>query len=188
MSHKNTRRNMNPLALIQKYMPQILSWLQGQTTKQMEKPEPPPVVVAVDPVPVPATKKVSFKLTRKEFRPDGIFSELVDQNGKLVAHTLEHSYDNLPKITNGTWKCVRGPHRLHNMTEDFITFEITGIAGHTDLLFHWGNYDKDSEGCVLVGEAVVQNGAIEMITNSRATFAKFMDSLNGIDEFEVTVS
>lgn len=146
--------------------------------------------IELDPVaPSPALvdNKPSFKLTRKQFRADGIFSELTDKDGNIVAQTLEHSYDNLPKIPNGIWKCVRGPHRLHNMTEDFITFEVTGIIGHNDILFHWGNYNKDSEGCILVGEKVADDGSEELVTNSKVTFAKFMASLEGVNDFELTV-
>lgn len=174
---------MNLLALLQQYLSQIISWLQGQAVTQLKKPDPvlPPVVITSSP------NQPSFKLTRKEFRADGIFSEMADKDGNIVAHTLEHSYNNLPKIPNGVWKCIRGPHRLHGMAEDFITFEITGIEGHTDLLFHWGNYNKDSEGCILMGEAEIQVNTVDMITNSKVTWQKWMDSLVGINEFELTV-
>lgn len=185
MSHKKTRGNMLKVLLdfLLKNLPQILAFLQGKVTKEMEKPMPTvPVQVAAEPV-----VKPTFTLTRKQFREDGIFSELSDSKGNILAHCLEHSYNNLPKITNGVHKCVRGPHRLHNMTEDFITFEITGIEGHTNLLFHWGNYNKDSDGCVLMGEAIAETNKIEMVTNSRATFAKWMASLEGVNDFELTV-
>lgn len=175
---------MNLKAIIDfltKNLPQILGFLKIQAVKEVSKPETP-VEVTITP-----DKQVSFKLTRKEFRSDGIFSELTNQDGKIVAHTLEHSYANLPKVPNGIFKCVRGPHRLHNMTQDFITFEIMGVVGHDNILFHWGNYNKDSEGCVLVGESVVESQKIKMVTNSKATFAKFMASLEGFDEFVLTV-
>lgn len=134
-------------------------------------------------------------LTRKDRRPDGIFSELRNQTGELLAVTLEHAYPSpfpegsgwAPKIPNGTYTCRRGQHRLHGMTEDFSTFEITGVAGHQNLLFHWGNYNKDSEGCVLVGKALAQAGASEMITNSRATFAELMELQAGLEHFTLTV-
>jgi hypothetical protein len=179
MSQNKTRGNVSQIiALLLKYIPQLIALLKQQAPKAMEAHEIPQI----------KPEKVSFKLTRKQFRVDGIFSELSDSKGNIVAYTLEHSYGNAPKITNGVWKCVRGPHRLHNMTEDFITFEITGILGHKDLLFHWGNYNKDSEGCVLMGESDLMNAGVEMITNSKTTFGKWMTSLDGIDEFELTVS
>ena len=173
--------------LIKKYLPQLLGQIEDQAVKQVESPVAP-IQVVVTPDAAPSAERI-YKLVRKEFRDDGIFSELYNEKGELIAHTLEHSYDKLPKIPNGQWKCVRGPHRLHGMTEDFITFEITGIAGHTDLLFHWGNFNKDSEGCVLLGtaEATGADGA-KMVTSSRPCFAKFMAGLEGINEFSVIVS
>jgi len=132
-------------------------------------------------------------LKRTDARFDGIFGQLLDDKGTVIAFTLEHSYIQpdgswAPKIPLGQYICVRGPHRLHGMDHDFETFEITGVAGHTNLLFHWGNFDKDSEGCVLLGEQVVkQADGTEMVTNSKATFAKFMIELDGVKEFMITV-
>lgn len=136
---------------------------------------------------------MNCSLTRKEFRQDGIFGEIHSEMGELVAVTLEHAYPVLstfmPKIPPGTYTCRRGMHRLHGMTEDFETFEITGILGHTNLLFHWGNFNKDSEGCVLIGDQVAQNGSSgsQMILNSRATFKKFMKLQEGVNEFQLVV-
>jgi hypothetical protein len=130
-------------------------------------------------------------LTRKERRADGVFSELSDEAGRVLFHTLEHAYpagDGYePKIPNGTFTCRRGEHRLHGMTESFSTFEITGVLGHQNLLFHWGNFNRDSEGCILVGEKVAQAGQEEMITNSRAAFARFLALQAGLDLFPLTV-
>jgi hypothetical protein len=135
---------------------------------------------------------VDLKLERVQRRSDGIFSHLLDDKDNIIAYTLEHAYEQdgqySPKIPNGEFKCVRGQHRLHGMTEDFTTFEITGIEGHSNLLFHWGNYNKDSEGCVLVGDAIIDSSGSEMITHSRATFEKFMELEQGLDFFTLTVS
>ena len=132
---------------------------------------------------------MDLKLIRKEFQEQGIFGEIHDENDNLVCVTLEHAYQQpdgswAPKIPIGTFTCQRGPHRLHGMTEDFITFEITGIDGHSNLLFHWGNYNRDSEGCCLVGQALGPN----MITASRAAFAAFIKLQDGLDTFQVAVS
>lgn len=130
---------------------------------------------------------MNLKLIRKERRADGIFSELFDDQNQRIACTLEHSYDNEPKIPNGEFVCRRGEHKLHGMDHTFTTFEITGVEGHDNLLFHWGNFNKDSEGCVLLGEAFAQKGSEEMITNSKTTFSKFMSLLNGFGEFILSV-
>jgi hypothetical protein len=59
------------------------------------------------------------------------------------------------------------------MTEDFTTFEVEGVDGHDNILFHWGNYgQRDSQGCFLVGQMVLPSQIDEwMITSSRKTFA-----------------
>lgn len=76
---------------------------------------------------------------------------------------------------------------MHGMTEDFETFEITGVPGHSNLLFHWGNFNQDSEGCILLGERTAEEGNGEMITNSRAAFARFMGIQAGIGSFDLIV-
>lgn len=122
-------------------------------------------------------------LTRKDFTSEGIFSELTDSTGKLSLYTLEHSYNNKPKLYNGTFNCVRGTHRLHNNIP-FITFEITGVAGHTGVLFHIGNYNNDSDGCVLLGMERTGN----MVTHSTIAFSKFMALLGNAQSFDLIVT
>lgn len=130
-------------------------------------------------------------ITRVENREDGIFSEIKNAKMEVLFHTLEHAYETgtqwLPKIPNGTFTCVRGPHRLHGMTQDFITFEITGVDGHVDLLFHWGNWNADSEGCILLGEGIAQSSKGQMITSSKVAFEAFMKLQEGLDQFQLTV-
>lgn len=133
-------------------------------------------------------------LTRTDYREDGIFSVLTDENGKEIAITLEHAYpydnqgDFAPKLQPGQYECVRGPHRLHGMTSDFETFEITGVVGHDNILFHAGNYNADSEGCVLVGMVICEtDDGSWMITHSKNTFAALMALQQGVDSFNLTV-
>ena len=118
-------------------------------------------------------------LIRIDLSPDGIFSELHSDSGGLLFQTLEHSYNCVPKIPCGSFQCVRGMHQLEGMSCPFETFEITGVIGHTNLLFHVGNYDSNSAGCVLVGKE--RQG--DMITCSREAFSEFMLMLSGIDSF-----
>lgn len=132
-------------------------------------------------------------LKRVAFRKDGIFSNLLDDQGTILFPTLEHSYlDNsahyFPKIPDGSFECIRGPHRLEGMTNDFETFEITGVIGHTNILFHVGNFNDDSEGCVLVGTSIVKAPYLWTISNSRIAFDKFMDLQNGLDNFQLAVT
>ena len=133
-------------------------------------------------------------LIRKEVESYGVFSELTEDNGAHFCVTAEHSYLNpdgsySPKIPPGKYNCVRGMHRLEHMKEPFETFEITGVEGHSQLLFHVGNWPNiDSDGCVLTGEFIGTAAKNEkLVTNSRITFKKFMDSKIGVNEFWLTV-
>jgi hypothetical protein len=162
---------------------------EGKTAVEVSIPVDGPKVVEEVLQKAPKLDKVSdLILTHNRFCSDGIFGELKTGDSQFVAYTLEHSYDNKPKLADGSYTCVRGPHRLHGMTEDFITFEIKGVPDFngksvTGVLFHWGNYDKDSEGCVLLGSSETPT----MITNSRKTWADFMDRFNGKDSFTLMV-
>lgn len=126
-------------------------------------------------------------LERNDQRSSGIFGVLSDEAGNLLAVTLEHAYFSsetwLPKIPPGSYQCVRGLHRLHGMAEPFSTFEITGVTGHSNLLFHWGNYNRDSDGCVLLGRE--RYGSI--ISHSKDTFAEFMKLLENESSFQLEV-
>lgn len=126
-------------------------------------------------------------LVRRDSNPNGIFSDLNDGDGKRIAETLEHAYlingTYQAKIPVGTYTCVRGAHRLEGMSQDFITFEVTGVVNHQNILFHCGNTEKDSSGCILLGEA--RTG--DMVTNSKITFAKFLHLQDGLDKFQLIV-
>ncbi len=134
---------------------------------------------------------MNLQLIRLQRESFGIFSELHDESQKVIAVTLEHAYGEAgawcAKIPAGVFTCRRGQHRLENMAHPFATFEITGVAGHTNLLFHCGNFNKDSEGCILLGRAIAQDGAAEMVVDSVATFDKFMQMQTGLDTFTLTV-
>lgn len=134
---------------------------------------------------------MDLTLTRTEFRPDGIFGFLHTENGFKVACTLEHAYlvgaEWHPKVPPGKYVCARGPHRLAGMKDKFETFEIMGVPGHTGILFHAGNWNDDSSGCVLVGRDVRKLGNVQMITDSRLTFAAFMKLQGSAKTFGLTV-
>lgn len=131
---------------------------------------------------------MDLKLVRTTEGPDGIFSELRDAKfNKVLWLTLEHSFYGKPKIPDGIFTCVRGQHRLHGMTEDFTTFEVTGVEGHSGLLIHTGNWNSDSDGCILLGEGSASSSKGPMVTASKQAFAEFMQRQAGVDSFTLTV-
>lgn len=127
------------------------------------------------------------------YRPDGIFGELsFPAESEPFCVTLSHAYQQSdmswkPIVLPGLYDCVRGTHQLANGIP-FETFEITGIDGHSGLLFHAGNFDKDSHGCTLLGDKIItQADGSWMITNSKSTFLEFMAQLDGVDKFKLQV-
>lgn len=126
-------------------------------------------------------------LTRTDYLPEGIFGTLEDDQALFFMYTLEHSYLDgevyNPKIPKGTYTCVRGKHQLEHMTEPFETFEITGVPNHDHILFHVGNYNKDSQGCVLLGLDLSGDEVID----SRKAFEIFMECQRGVNEFTLEV-
>lgn len=133
-------------------------------------------------------------LVRRSYRDDGIFGLLTDVFGEEVAMTLEHSYPGAnddqyrSKIPLGNYTCIRGIHQLHNMAQPFTTFEISDIKGHSNILFHWGNYNQDSDGCVLLGESILGIGRRpQMLINSKIAFIKFMALQDGCFMFNLIV-
>lgn len=139
---------------------------------------------------------MNLYLTRLSFRDDGVWGELFDDGNNRVALTLEHSYpaeagngSYTAKLQPGTYTCKRGIHKLANLIP-FETFEIEGVKRHDNILFHPGNYNKDSHGCVLLGTSIARIGKSkdEMLTASKAAFDKFMNLQKNINEFTLTVS
>lgn len=130
---------------------------------------------------------MNLSLIRTAFRIDGIFGELRDDSDTELFITLEHSYDLVPKIPDGVYKCIRGIHQLEHMADPFETFEITEVPNHTEILFHVGNANVDSAGCVLLGMTFAQVGGAQWITQSQHSFERFMILQTDCDEFELTV-
>lgn len=67
-------------------------------------------------------------------------------------------------------------------------WEIADVPGRTFIMFHVGNWARDTEGCVLVGEDFSwhqEHGP--MVTRSRSAFHRFMQTMAERDFWEVHV-
>ncbi len=126
---------------------------------------------------------MDLTLTRKLTNVAGVFGDLTDETDSLVAVTLEHSYNGKPKLPGGIYVCKRGTHHLDKNKNPFETFEITGVPGHSGILFHVGNIGSDSSGCVLLGS----HANSLSIVGSRIAFEEFMALQQGVDTFKLTV-
>jgi len=141
---------------------------------------------------------MNLTLTRTEYDSFGIFGRLTDENGNILAVTLEHGYDigngdgsYGPKVADGVYTCLRhAPNRL-----PYVTFELQNVPDFqgnpvTGILIHIGNYNHDSDGCILVGHGIVSDPdrpGTNMITSSAITYNKLMAMLDGLDSFTLTI-
>lgn len=134
------------------------------------------------------TKEMDLTLRRNTQALYGIFGQLIGDHEQFVAVTLEHAFpitggEYVAIIPLGKYPCQRGIHQLPGK-EPFETFEVLSVPKHTGILFHVGNYNEDSQGCILVGGRM---GA-GCILDSKFAFNRFLDLQAGLDTFELTVS
>ena len=118
----------------------------------------------------------------------GVFKNF---EGKPFAVTLEPAWlNNLVDnscIPSGDYLCKRVDSPKYG-----DTFEITGVPGRTHVLFHWGNLEKNTKGCVLVAEKFGILGSDTAILQSRNSsgggFNEFLDIVKDRDDFWIRIS
>lgn len=76
----------------------------------------------------------------------------------------------IPHVSNKYGKCLK----------------ITDVFGRSEILIHWGNFRKNTLGCILVGEEFkdIDGDGLKDITNSKNTFNELMELItDDIDLF-----
>ncbi len=133
-------------------------------------------------------------LNRTLVSDEGIFGELMTPSKDFIACTLEHAFIQsqlaqqfYAKLPAGVYTCLRSQHQLHSSPAPFETFEVTDVPGHTGILFHTGNWNKDSDGCILLGEQYTTIEGEAVLMQSKRAFSAFMALQEGEDSFTLTV-
>ena len=126
-------------------------------------------------------------------REHGTFST-IRINVVLFCWGLEpYNYGNLEKVScipSGQYLCRRTPSALVSRITDglFInTFEATYVPLRTKILFHPGNVDEDTEGCLLMGDTLGKLSDKRAILNSGETFRRFMSIMEPYNQFTLTI-
>jgi hypothetical protein len=128
----------------------------------------------------------SLTLKRISTNDDGTYGVLIE-NTTPFALTLEDPWLNNQRyiscIPSGTYVCAG------RLSPKFgATFEVKDVPDREDILFHRGNTEDDTKGCILVGEQFEYlAGRKTAVIASRKGFAEFMDRLSGIDQFLLTI-
>ena len=83
---------------------------------------------------------------------------------------------NISRIPRGEYIC-----RAVKSPKFGETFEICDVPNRGHILFHRGNYNTDTQGCVLVGTGFNPAG----ITGSKKAFSEFMNYF--VEDFELEI-
>ena len=67
--------------------------------------------------------------------------------------------------------------------------EVADVDGRTYIRIHAGNYTRQIEGCVLVGDSIkfLDGDGTPDITNSRNTLKALIARVKSLDEFEIVI-
>lgn len=115
------------------------------------------------------------------------FGVLKDDSQMPFAVTLELPWrfnkKNKSCIPPGTYIC-----RKYNSPKYGRTFIVKDTTGRKYILFHPGNWKKNTKGCILVGESYeIINGKFA-IAQSKKGFKEFMAKYGKLKEFQLCIS
>jgi len=131
-------------------------------------------------------KMVDFlRIVRYSETEDGTYG-IMEYNGVPFCMTLEPNDRGNGKnscIPPGRYRCHR-----HHGTKYKNTWGITDVPGRTAILFHIGNIEDNSLGCILLGKSLgtVRN-KLGVVTSSN-TFTKFMNVSERASELNLTIT
>jgi len=114
--------------------------------------------------------------------------------GKLYINEIYHCYtledkereikvQNVTAIPKGKYEVIIN---FSNRFQQQMPL-LLNVPNFEGVRIHWGNYSKDTEGCILLGTTK----AVNMIGNSRTAYAKFMSVINKVTKKEkifITIS
>ena len=67
------------------------------------------------------------------------------------------------------------------------TFEIEGVPGRSDILFHAGNTNIDTHGCVLLGSSFGEISGLPAVLGSKDAYHRFLKRLAGVQAFTLDI-
>jgi hypothetical protein len=122
-----------------------------------------------------------LRIVRVERSEQGIIGVLTI-DGKAECYTIQpDEKDKHFSIPVGNYLC----RRFHG-TRYKDTFEIV-VKGHSALLFHAGNTEEHSEGCILLGEEVGELDGRRAVLASGKAFAEFMKKMGNDQEANLVI-
>ena len=125
-------------------------------------------------------------LVRTHDSSAGMFGVLIVDERPLCV-TLENPWlDNqvgISCVPPGTYHCER-----IDSPNFGDTFMLEHVPDRSHILFHHGNTEPDTRGCILLGQYYGLLGRTPAVLNSRATRRLFMDKLVETNSFTLEIS
>ena len=129
-----------------------------------------------------------YQMTLKRIasNPSRTFGVLIDNDGDPFAVTLEDPWNgnevNISCIPFGKYLCKK-----RHSPRFGDTYEVKDVQGRTHILFHKGNTEEDTHGCILIGEEFGYLGGDPAILNSGKGYKEFKRKLFGVPEFLLNI-
>lgn len=130
----------------------------------------------------------TVKIIRDPSGPQGTTGDLIA--GMFYCNTLEPNWhDNKPDISCiplGTYECA-----IVDSPKYGKVFGVK-VDGREHVLFHWGNFaadapgKSDTEGCILLGNAIGEIAGQLALLRSKDAFSRFMLEMES-DHFTLTI-
>ena len=138
---------------------------------------------------------IRIPLERFLISHDGVFG-LMTVRGMHLFTCEEEDLGNLVSLSCipiGTYRLERTIYHKHG----YETFEVMDVPNRRRILFHPGNTEEDTEGCILPGMSL---GVLEVrdedthakrkklaVLSSKRAFDHFMAAMMGVDEAELVI-
>ena len=122
-----------------------------------------------------------FNLKRTHLVQDiGLFGVLDDEGLPFVL-SCENTKLYIPK---GEYVCKKARYNAGG----YDTYEIIDVPNRDHILFHCGNIDSQSQGCILLGEEFAPLlGRAAGVAQSKYGFAEFMARTKNEDAFKLVI-
>lgn len=65
-------------------------------------------------------------------------------------------------------------------------YKVLNVEGRKDILIHWGNWEKDTEGCILIGTGAGELNGEPAVTASKKA-VKYLRLLLGEEKFTLII-
>lgn len=135
---------------------------------------------------------MAYELIRLTKRLKDVQRGVLLHYGEPILTTLELPWrDNEPNrscIPQGRYHCQRVYNRkTKGGLEIETTFEVTNVKGRSGILFHVGNFARDTQGCILIGDGFDSTPGYPMVTRSQQAFRRFLKETEKTDGFALLI-